>query len=155
MALKALPRSTSGGPPVVSDVLAIQAAATATIHATNWVTATDDALVTGWASIVLHIDYVKGSETTAQVRVLGSSDNGATWRPVAYKATQSGGVSEVTKDPLSLTPANFTAGGDSFISPPFNVAGLSQVRVQFAGRGGSSAGTLAIGVSGSVLPVAA
>lgn len=155
MALKPLPRTTSGGAPVVSDVLAIQAATTLTIHATDWVDATDTVLVTGWAYIVLHLDYVKGSETTVQIRILGSSDGGTTWRPVMYKATQGSGVSELTKDPLSLTPANFIAGGDSGITPPFNVAGISRIKVQFAGRGGSSPGTLAIGVSGSILPMAA
>lgn len=153
MALKTLPLATTNGPLTASDLVVIQAALAATID-TAWITATHDANVMGWHVIILHLDYVKGLETTVQVRVQGSADGGTTWRNLGYKATQGSGVSELTKDPLSLTPANYDTT-DTVESPPYYVAGNQRIRVQFRGQGGSAPGTLAIGVSGGVLAIAA
>lgn len=150
MATKTLPRcSTPQCPAVLSDALLIQAAATATISS-SWITCTDDVVVGGWDEVLLHLDYVKGSETTVEVRLLGSNDNGTTWRPLLLKNTVSSGVSDLTIDRHSLTPANFAAS-DSGIVPPISVRNIALLRCQFRGQGGSAPGTLAVSISGGLV----
>lgn len=153
MALKVLPMSSTAGPPVVSDTVSIVAADSVATIGSSWIDSTHIVNVVGWRSIVAHFDYNKASETSIQVRFLGSADGGTTFRNLGYKATQASGVSELTKDPLSLTAANFD-DPDTIMSPPYSVDGIQQVKAQYRGQGGTGSPTLGIAISGSILPVA-
>lgn len=113
----------------------------------SWVTTTNDVDVVGYDFITLHLTWVFGNETLLRLRPQGY--NGTTWVDLTYKAPQGSGVSEVTKDILQFTKANYT-DSEPFATPKLEVAGFQKIRVQVQGTSGSTFGTIAVSVAGGI-----
>lgn len=99
----------------------------------------------GWRSCVFKGPYVKGGETLFELRPEGSADNGVTWYPLSYKDVQAAGLSPLTKDVISLTPASYAAS-DTWSLPPMDCTGWPLVRICGLGTG-SPTGTWGASVS--------
>jgi len=150
--IKVFPKATAGGGiPSGTDAVELLAAAALT---TSYVYS--NAIKTlGFATMLASLLYVKGSETTAQIiaQYAETTDGtvaGSTWRTFGVVQTPSaGGVSEVTKHVMQLTPANFDASDGLEID--IAVTGKQLVRFGVKYTGGSSPGTIAIKVAGGIL----
>lgn len=105
--------------------------------------ATDAAPTLGFNCCRFLLGYAKGSETLALVRPEGY--DGANWWPLGFKATQASAASDLSKDIISLTPANYAAS-DSVSTPVFDCRGFQKVRASVEYSGGSAPGTLAVSV---------
>lgn len=112
----------------------------------NYTATTNTVNVVGWSWVVLSFTYTTGNETTIQVKPQGY--NGTDWVDLCYKATQGSGVSELTKDAIQITKANFTTG-DKFGGPQVLVRGFHALRCMRKGVSGSTFGTLLIYANGT------
>lgn len=129
------------------------ATARLTLQAATAVTATyaetaTDADCVGYDYVVFHFTYVTGAETLIQV--LPEGYNGTDWVAMTYKAAQGSGVSELTKDVIQITKANYSTG-DKFATPQLSVHGFQKVRCSIKGTSGSTFGTLAVGVTAGIM----
>jgi len=129
--------------PTVPDVRTRTASNTVTLRASAvltsaYVVSTNDVNVQGWEVARLGLDYNDGDETTADIYVEGYDGTG--WRILTRIDTS--GV--VTKDVITLAPANYTDAGDSIVLPRFDVTGLQKIRTQQKATGGTPTGTLAV-----------
>ena len=135
---------TTQGPPDTSGDATLQ---TATTLASTYTATTNHVLAKGYSEVVFKFVYTKGDETTLQIRPEGSSDGGTTWYPLAYKAPQATGVSELTADIMQIT------GTLTVASPPMDRLGHALVRCSVKATGGTPTGTLAVYASASVSTV--
>lgn len=101
----------------------------------------------GWEYAHIRLAYVKGSETTARFYV--ELYDGTNWTVVGLKNSPSSGLSDVTKDVVTLTPANYAAS-DSVLLPPISVLGFQTLRGYIYYNGGVSPGTLGVTVTASI-----
>lgn len=131
-----------GGPFVTAETLLLTQAAVLT----TGYTASDSVRCVGWDYSIFRFPYTVGDETSMTVDVQGTTqgdkdDTSAVWSSLGYKAVQSSGVSELTKDPLKITAANYS-GADGIYTPPYVVRGLHRVRVRIKATGGTPTGTI-------------
>jgi hypothetical protein len=135
---------TTQGQPDTSGDAELRAVAVLT---SSYVATTNAVNAKGWPYVTFKIVYTKGDETTAQMKIEGSSDGGTTWFPIANKATQAAGVAEVSVDVLQLT------GTQSVALPTINRAGHALLRMSVKATGGTPTGTMGVYASGSIHPV--
>lgn len=64
-------------------------------------------LVLGHATAFADIEYDDGTETALQVRFMGSTDGGTTFRPILLLDTHSSGATRAYKHVVTLYPAQF------------------------------------------------
>lgn len=91
------------------------------------------------SGVTIAIDYTKGDETTARVRVMVSKD-GVTYRPAGELGAATAGVRDLAKGVVTLTPANFDTT-DS-VTVDYSCRGATWLRVDATKVGGSAPGTL-------------
>jgi len=114
----------------------------------TYVATTDDADCVGYDYVVFHFTYTTGAESTIQVRPEGY--NGTDWVAMTYKAAQGTGVSELTKDIIQITKANYSTG-DKFSTPQLSCHGFQKIRCSRKGVSGSTFGTLPIYATAGIL----
>ena len=126
---------------------------TAAVGTTSFVATTNDVDTNGWDFVVFGISYTEGDETSYNVKAQGY--DGATWRDLAFKATQGSAVSAVSPDEIVLTAATFaTAYGAGTIGnlalPPVSCLGFQKVRMVVKSIGGTPTGTIGITATAGV-----
>lgn len=136
---------TTQGPPTVTGDATLQAATTLT---DSYVATTNHVLVKGFATASVTLVYVKGDETSCEVKFERSNDGGTTWYALAYKAAQSSSVAAISTDVGQMTASL------SVTLPPLSVLGTALFRVSAKATGAGTLGTLAVYCSGGLTPVA-
>lgn len=113
-----------------------------------------EAVVVGaHATVTADIEYDDGTETSARVRFMGSSDGGATYRPVPLLDTHSAGVTRAYKHVISMFPADFdnVSGGvyDGINGLVVSCVGLTHVRADVtADTPGGTPGIIRVRLNG-------
>jgi len=152
-----LPASVCGLNPNVTGLVEMLAA---TVLTTSYQYG-ESVLVAGLNLGCLELVYAKGSEVTVQIIAersaspRGTADASATWAQFWAKAIQSGGVSEVTRDVLQVTPGGTLAASERLAIPPLDIACAERIRFGFKYTGGSAPGTVQAFFNAALLPVAA
>lgn len=140
MAVKTLnPNGATYGRVKLSKVLASTSATTLTaayVAETDWVDTASYEVMTCIPT------YVKGDETTVEVKFQWSPDGGTTVLPVTVIETPSSGVSAWVTHVLQLTPADWAA--TDYPNADIDSRSRPLVRAAWKATGGTPTGTIAI-----------
>lgn len=91
------------------------------------------------SGVTVAIDYTKGDETTARVRVMVSKD-GVTYRVAGEMGSSTNGLRPLQKGELKLTPADFDTTDK--VTADYSCRGATWLRVDAMAVGGAPTGTL-------------